>query len=167
MRAVLGLPLHRESGLSELTATLLILVVTLVAGLTFYAYLSGQAPSPQGAASTAASIVNSAGGNPATQFYASAQVSASVVSCINSDGVCTIQLTNTGSANTAATGCIFLGGGGGAGDLSPSSAQVTAGGTAQVTCTAASGQGNGSGTMVTGSIELSNGATVEWTGTWQ
>ena len=153
-------------GLSELTATLLLLVVTLVAGAVLYVFLTGQAPSTQSAASEAASVVNSAGGNPATQFYGSAQVSASVVSCIDSDGACTIRLTNTGSANTDATGCIFMGGGG-SGSLSPSPAQVTAGGTAQVTCTAASGHGNGAGTMVTGSIELSDGATVEWTGTWE
>jgi len=159
--------MHWRSGLSELTAALLILVVTLVAGLSLFVYLSGQTPSPQGAASTAASIVNSAGGNPATQFYASAQVSASIISCIDNDGTCMIQLSNTGTADTAATGCIFLGGGGGAGNLSPGTAQVTAGETTQVTCTAAGGHGSGPGTMVTGSIELSNGATVEWTGSWQ
>lgn len=156
------LPLHR--GLSELTATLLLVVVTLVAGLVLYVYLSGQTPSTPSAASEAASVVNSVGGNPATQFYASPLVSASVISCIDSDGACTIQLTNTGSSSPDATGCIL---GGTSGNLSPSPAQVTAGGTTQVTCTAASGHGDGVGTMVTGTIELSDGAPVEWTGTWQ
>jgi len=159
--------MNRRPGLSELTATLLIVVVTLVAGLALYVYLSGQTPSPQSAASEAASVISSVGGNPATQFYASAQVSASVVGCDNDDGSCTIQLTNTGSANTDAIGCFFMGTAGGAGTISPSPAPVVAGGTVQVTCAAAGARGTGAGTMVTGSIELSNGATVEWTGTWQ
>jgi len=142
----------------------LLIVVTLVAGATLYFYLSGQTPSTQSVASEAASVVNSAGGSPATSFYASAEVSASVVSCVDSDGTCTIQLTNTGSANTEATGCVLSGG---SGVLSPSPAQVTAGGITQVTCTATGGQGDGAGKSVVGSIELGNGATVPWTGTWQ
>lgn len=160
------MPLTRSLGLSELTATILLLVVTLVAGMALYFYLSGQTPNTQSAASEAASVVNSVGGNPATSFYASAEVSASVISCVQGDGTCTIQLTNTGSANTQAMGCIFSGGGG-LGNLSPSPSQVTAGGNVQVTCTTTSGHGNGAGTTVTGSIELSDGATVPWIGTWQ
>jgi len=166
MRVAPCLALSKGSGLSELTATLLLVVVTLVAGSILYFYLSGQTPNTQSAASEAASVVNSAGGNPATSFYASAEVSANVISCVDSDGTCTIQLTNIGSANTEATGCIFSGGGG-SGNLSPSPAQVIAGGTVQVTCTATGNHGNGVGITVTGSIELSNGASVPWTGTWQ
>ncbi len=170
-RHPLNKPETRRGGrtaLSALMATVILVAITLVAGVALYEYLiSGQAPSTQSAARAAASVVNSAGGNPQGSFYATAQVSASGVSCSNGSGVCTIQLTNTGSANTQANGCIFSGNGGGAGNLSPNLAELTAGSSTEVTCTGPSGHGNGSGTQVTGSILLSNGASVAWTGTWQ
>jgi hypothetical protein len=93
-----------------------------------------------------------------------AEVSATSVSCIDSDGVCTIQLTNTGSANTNADGCTISGS---EGILSPSPVLIQAGSSAQVTCATGSGQGRGAGNAVSGSIPLTNGASVEWVGTWQ
>ncbi len=149
-------------------ATVILVAITLIAGVALYVYLiSGQAPSTQNAASAAASVVNSAGGNPQGSFYATAQVSASGVNCSDGTGVCTIQLTNTGSANTQANGCYLSGSGGGTGTLSPNPAEVPAGGAAQVTCTSPAGHGSGPGSQSTGSILLGNGATVAWSGTWQ
>ncbi len=159
---------RERPALSALMATVVLVAITLVAGVALYVYLiSGQAPSTQNAASAAASVVNSAGGNPQSSFHATAQVSAGGISCSDGNGVCTIQLTNTGSANTLANGCYLSGSGGGMGTLSPNPAEVPAGGSTQVTCTSPAGHGSGPGSRVTGSILLSNGATVAWTGDWQ
>jgi hypothetical protein len=136
----------------------------VILGAALYVvYFSGQGATVQSAASQAYSVVNSAGGNPANSFYATAQVSATVVACDHADGKCTIQLTNTGSANTQANGCFISGG---EGTISPSQALVQAGSSTQVTCTTAGGQGS-LGNQVTGLILLSNGASVSWIGTWQ
>ncbi len=156
----------RRHGLSELTAALLICAITLVVGAALYGlYFSGQNATSQNAASQAASFVNSAGGNPANSFYATAQVSAAQVSCTSRTGACSILLTNSGSANTNANGCYF--GGFGQGALSPNPATVPAGGSVEVVCTTSNGVGGASGAAATGSISLSNGALVEWVGTWQ
>ena len=157
--------LEKRPGLSELTAVIVLCAITLIAGILLYELVfSGQGAATQNAASEAQSVVNSAGGNPANQYYTSAQVSASVTSCDSSTGVCTIQLTNTGSANTEAIGCTFSGSG--AGTLSPNPSELAEGTTSQVTCATSSGQGSASGGQVTGMILLSNGASVDWIGNW-
>lgn len=165
---VLHVPLGNEvrrPGLSELLAVVVLLAVTLTVGVLLYIYLN-QPANVGSAASEAASVVNSAGGNPATEFYANAEVSASGVSCSVATGTCAIELTDTGSANAQANGCLFSGGGG-TGLLSPNPATLTAGGSVQVTCTIQSAAGRSSGSQVAGSIILSNGATVPWVGNWQ
>jgi len=157
--------MDRRTGLSEMTAVVLLCVITLIAGIALYEILfSSQGATTQNAASQAESVVNSAGGNPANQYYSSAQVSASVLSCSSSTGVCTIQLTNTGSASAEAVDCTFSGSG--AGTLSPNPSELTAGTSSQVTCAMSGGQGGSSGSQVTGMVILSNGASVDWIGTW-
>jgi hypothetical protein len=146
-------------------AVVALLAVTLVVGALLYAYFN-QPASVGNAASEAASVVNSAGGNPATSFYANAEVSATGVSCIVATGACSIDLTNAGSADTQASGCLFSGGGG-SDLLSPNPATVPAGGSVQVTCTIQSASVRVVGNQVAGSILLSNGATISWAGTWQ
>ncbi|HXW95884.1 MAG TPA: archaellin/type IV pilin N-terminal domain-containing protein [Nitrososphaerales archaeon] len=157
-----------RAGLSDYTATVLLIVITLVAGATLYAYFTqGPSPSVQSAASAAESVVNSIGSNQIGNFENEARVSANVVSCDNADGACVIELTNSGTMNTDVEGCSFSSAGASQGSLSPTGVEVPSGGSTQVTCTEPSSQGTGSGAQVAGSILLSNGATVPWSGTWQ
>ncbi len=157
--------MNRKGGLSKLSAAVILVAVALVAGVLLYeVYFTGQGTTTAQAASQAESAVNSAGGNPAGSFYATAQVSASVMSCTSASGTCTIQLANTGEANTQANGCSFSGKG--SGTITPNPAEVQAGASVQIQCTESSGQGGVSGSTVTGSVYLSDGASVEWVGTW-
>lgn len=97
-----------------------------------------------------------------------ASVSVTSVTCSNADGVCTLQLTNTGSVQINAVGCYFLASGANkAGVLSPNPAVIQAGTFSPVTCSSSGSMGGRSGSSVAGSITLSNGESAVWSGTWQ
>jgi hypothetical protein len=102
-------------------------------------------------------------------FTSTAEVSSSVVTCSPLvPAYCIVDLVNTGSASTSVTGCsLTVGGNSVAGTVSPTNPVVPAGGSVEVTCTLPSGESGGpSGSIVTGMIELSNGASVPFAGTW-
>src|SRR5215471_2528718 len=154
-------PNRGRTGLSELMAVVLLMVITLVAGFFLYQYYFSQAPNTQQIATSAESFVNSVVNSQGNNFEATAQVSASLISCSNSNGVCVIDLTNTGTANTLANACVFSGPMGGQGSLSPPSSEVVAGSSTRVNCATQSSQGSGMGAPVSGSVLLSNGASVQ------
>jgi flagellin-like protein len=156
--------LAKKRGLSELTATIILIVIAVIVGAVVYElYISSQHSTAQSAASQAYSVVNSAGGNPASSFYANAEVSVTVIACDQANGKCTLQLTNTGNADAQANGCTISGA---QGTISPNPALIQAGSSAQVTCAGSVGQGS-PGSQVSGLVLLSNGFSASWTGTWQ
>lgn len=157
--------LRARRGLSELTGAVILIAITLVAGVALYGlYFSGPGTTG-GAASTLQGVVNPAVNNQqANSYYSAPRVTVAQVSCVSSDGACTIQLMNTGSSDATAYGCSI---GGGTGALSPDPATITAGASATVTCSTQSGAGGGPGSMVSGQVLLTDGTTLPWSGSWQ
>jgi hypothetical protein len=94
----------------------------------------------------------------------SAQVGVTSVDCSSASGDCVVGLSNTGDAAAQADGCSISGG---AGVLSPDPASLPPGGSAQVTCSGVDMFGGSPGSAVTGSVTLSNGAKVTFSGTWR
>jgi hypothetical protein len=157
---------HLRPGLSALVGTVILLAITLVIGVALWAYFAGQPASAGSAATSAAKAVGSAVNQQQSGLYATPRVSVIGVSCSDMAGTCSLQLSNTGNANTEAIGCSYSGSEGGPGTLSPNPAEILAGGSAQVTCMTGSGSGSGSGSPVSGIVELSDGTTAPWSGSW-
>ncbi len=157
-------------GLSELTAVVILLAITVMIGAALYGfYFSSQGSASQNAASDAYSVVNSAVATDQGGYYSSPEVSATVDSCTSSGGslVCTLSLTNTGSGNAevlANTCTISVGGVPTTGANSATS--LTAGSSGVAFTCAVTGTEPLIGSSATGSIPLSDGSTVTWSGTW-
>ncbi|MDA4117048.1 MAG: hypothetical protein OK455_01740 [Thaumarchaeota archaeon] len=95
---------------------------------------------------------------------ATAQVTASVVACDANKGACIIRLVNAGGTAAAATGCTLNGL---PGVFVAASGGVPPGGSVNVSCApSAGGAVPIPGFHVEGFIQLGDGSSVHYTGTW-
>ena len=95
---------------------------------------------------------------------ATAQVAVSILACNAGSGVCIVTLVNTGGTAVGATSCTLNGL---PGVFAPAGAQVPPGGKVNVSCSPAAGGAIPiPGFHVEGFIQLSNGASVHYTGNW-
>jgi hypothetical protein len=103
-------------------------------------------------------------------FPSSAIVSVNSVSCNSSTLVCNVILVNTGTAETSVLGCnLIYGGTSFAGSVRGDGARsVPAPGQAVAICdvSGASSLRPPAGSSLTGSLTMSNGATIPFTGVW-
>jgi hypothetical protein len=95
---------------------------------------------------------------------ATAQIAASVVTCNADKGACVITLVNTGGTAVGASGCTLNGL---PGVFVPAPGDVPPGGSVNVSCAPSTGGAIPiPGFHVEGSIQLSDGSSVHYTGTW-
>ena len=146
--------LHNRRAISPVLATVILIAITLIAAIAVAGFVFGLFGS----------------------FTSSATVSAQVTSCISTgttNQICIVNLTNTGSGNTAVNtglgGCsINVAGVATAGTPTGTTLVLTAGsGAHAITCTVTGGSQQASGAMATGSFSTSNAATIPFSGTWQ
>ncbi len=132
-----------RKAISPVLATVILIAITLIAAIAIAGFVFGLFGT----------------------FTATAQVSATAVSCAQTTKVCTLVLTNNGNSPVTAQSCSFSGSGGGAG-TSFTGGVVPAGSTLTgVVCTF---PGTATlGAQVAGGIGLSNGGQALFTGTWQ
>ena|ERR1017187_5094923 len=136
---------QKKKAISPVLATVILIAITLIAAIAVAGFVFGLFGS----------------------FTSSARVSASVTSCTHGTAllsVCNITLSNTGTSNATVNGCQFGGALAGVSAALPLS-PVTAGGTLAITCTG-TGAATVAGQSAVGSVSLSNGASVPFTGTF-
>jgi hypothetical protein len=129
---------------------------------------SSNAGTSQSSSSTAVTISQTQSTQRTTTYSqftnATAQVTASVVSCDANKGTCIIRLVNTGGTAVAATGCTLNGL---PGVFVAASGDVPPGGSVNVSCAPSAGGAIPiPGFHVEGFIQLSDGSSVHYTGTW-
>ncbi|QQG49312.1 MAG: type IV pilin N-terminal domain-containing protein [archaeon] len=134
-----------RKAISPVLATVILIAITLVAAVAIAGFVFGLFGS----------------------FTNTAQVSASNVSCDAASGRCTVGLLNTGTSNTSTTGsCSETYSGATQTSNNSTQAVVTAGaGAVSFTCSFAWVPGT-SGSQVTGSISLTNGGNVLFSGSF-
>jgi flagellin-like protein len=136
-----------RKAISPVLATVILIAITLIAAVAIAGFVFGLFGS----------------------FTSSAQVSAQVTSCTNNapNDVCVVLLTNTGTSNVVATGCSIQISGSAktATPTGTAATSVPASGNAVATCSVA-GAAQTVGSQAIGSISLSNGASVPFSGVW-
>jgi flagellin-like protein len=141
------IPTKNRKAISPVLATVILIAITLIAAVAIAGFVFGLFGS----------------------FTSSAQVSAQVISCSHNAGndTCYVQLTNTGTSNSAATGCsLRISGTATVGTLGATKSVPASGGN-PLRCSVALGAAQTSGSQVVGSFAMSNGASVPFTGVWQ
>jgi len=144
----------RRKAISPVLATVILIAITLIAAIAIAGFVFGLFGS----------------------FTSSAQVSASVSSC-HANGtteVCTLTLTNTGTSNVAETACTIQVSGAAAsgafvyGKIGAVLQTNIPAGTSQfgATCTVTTAVTPAIGSQAIGSLALSNGASVPYSGVW-
>jgi len=135
----------KRGGISPVLATVLLIAITLIASVAIAGFVFGLFGT----------------------FTSTAQVSAGTVTCSGTPEVCIIPLQNIGSGNTAVTGICNLAFAGGpyVGTAVMTSGNLGAGSSGVASCTAPGSAHAASGTEITGSISLGNGAYVLFAGT--
>jgi len=145
----LRIPTRTRKAISPVLATVILIAITLIAAIAVAGFVFGLFGT----------------------FTTTAQVSASVVSCVSKNGanvaVCTVSLTNTGSGNTAVNACyISVAGVNTAGTWAKTGGtDLKAGDNLAGTCTLTIA-GNSVGSQAIGSVSLTNGGSVEFSGVW-
>jgi archaeal type IV pilus assembly protein PilA len=136
---------QKKKAISPVLATVILIAITLIAAIAIAGFVFGLFGS----------------------FTNSAQVQASVVSCSSAVNViCNLHLINIGTANASATGTCSETYGGVTHAGTTAATVITAGaGAISLTCTPTVAVAGVSGTQVVGSVLLSNGASVTFTGT--
>jgi len=135
----------RSRAISPVLATVLLIAITLIASTAIAGFVFGLFGT----------------------FTSTAQVSAGTVICSGTPEVCIVPLQNIGSGNTAITGVCNLAFAGGpyVGTATMTSGSLQAGSSGTASCTAPGSSHAASGTEITGSISLGNGAYVLFAGT--
>ena len=137
-----------RKAISPVLATVILIAITLIAAIAIAGFVFGQFGT----------------------LTTTAQISASVASCANSNSTCQILLTNTGNAAGTANSCSYTGTGGGGGALTQYGAQglsVAAGKAIEIHCKAPSTLSPTIGAGVSGAVQLSNGGSALFSGVWQ
>jgi flagellin-like protein len=140
---------QKRKAISPVIATVILIAITLIAAIAIAGFVFGLFGS----------------------FTSTAQVLVSSVSCTAAaQPVCTLTLSNSGTANTAVVASTFTLTYGGVkyGGSCATAVIITAGAAAAVSCTAtASGTPSAvAGEQFTGSLGLSNGGVVSFSGTF-
>jgi len=137
----------KRKAISPVLATVILIAITLIAAIAVAGFVFGLFGT----------------------FTSSATVQAGAVACVQSTGICTLLLQNSGTSSASIQACSFSGAGGGAGAMTPAAGTlVPAGGKlAGVTCTIPLGMVVTAGEAVSGSVTLSNGGSALFAGTWQ
>jgi len=143
-----------RKAISPVLATVILIAITLIAAIAIAGFVFGLFGS----------------------FTSSAQVSAQVTSCTHAAGaapyamICTVTLTNTGTSNTRVTACsINVNGAAQAGTMSGAGPNVNAGTTLAgyiCTTTGTFAAEPSVGSQAVGSLAMSNGASVPFSGVW-
>jgi FlaG/FlaF family flagellin (archaellin) len=138
-----GAPFHC---IGQILATVILIAITLIAAIAVAGFVFGLFGT----------------------FTSSATVQGSVTTCTGTtNAVCTVVLSNTGSATAAVTGCeLSLGGANAVGAYATVSGSINAGKSGTFTCMVTGTGENTVGSTAIGSFTLSNGATVSFAGTW-
>lgn len=141
---------RKRKAISPVLATVILIAITLIAAIAVAGFVFGLFGT----------------------FTSSATVTAQVTSCTSgaATDVCIVNLSNTGSGNTAVSACsINIAGIAVTGAATPVNQKLTAGaGFVPVTCTVTTGAAvQTSGSMVTGTFSTTNGASVPFSSTWQ
>jgi len=136
---------HKRKAISPVLATVILIAITLIAAIAIAGFVFGLFGT----------------------FTKTATVVGSTVSCTDAHGVCTINLTNSGNANTnTATTCSeSYAGATYAGTTGAAQTIVAGGATVPVTCTPTAAVPLSAGEEVSGSIALTNGGSVLFSGT--
>jgi len=140
----------KRKAISPVLATVILIAITLIAAIAIAGFVFGLFGS----------------------FTKTAQVSASVTSCVWTAGtgeVCTLSMINSGTSNTNANACTMTYGGATYAGTVGGTTKLTAGTTVSTTCTASSSAPTsavdaGAGTAIVGAVSTSNGGQVPWTG---
>ncbi|MDA4123923.1 MAG: type IV pilin [Thaumarchaeota archaeon] len=135
----------QRKAISPVLATVILIAITLIAAIAIAGFVFGLFGS----------------------FTSSAQVSAQVVGCTAvANTVCTINLLNSGTSNANTVGSSIKYGGVTYTGNACGGVTATAGATTPATCTMTAAVVPTHGSAFTGSISLSNGASVPFTGTF-
>jgi len=138
------------------------LVVLLLAGAGG-AYLFLHSP-PTSSRSSDTGTSASTSSTSLVVAHTPANVTASFVACIANKGTCTITLVNSGGTAIGATGCTLNGL---PGVFTPGPGSVPPGGLVNVSCAPSTGGAIPiPGFHVEGFIQLSDGSSVHYTGSW-
>jgi len=143
-------------------ATLVVILLVGAGG----AYLLLHSPSTSSMSSgTGTSQSTSSTSLPIPQIQgAPAHVTVSYVACISNQGTCAISLANSGGT-VEATGCTLNGS---TGVFAPKPSSLPAGGLVNVSCAPSTGTALSiPGFHVEGSVQLSDGSSVQYTGSWK
>jgi len=136
---------HKRKAISPVLATVILIAITLIAAIAIAGFVFGLFGT----------------------FTKTATVVGSTVSCTDAAGVCQVTLTNTGNANTATGGtCTESYGGASYVGVVTHGGTVGAGAAGlTITCTPTGGAALNAGELVTGSVALTNGGSVLFSGT--
>ena len=131
---------HRRKGISPVLATVILIAITLIAAVAIGGFVFGLMGT----------------------FTSVAEVKAIAYNCTGTPEVCTVSLSNIGTANASVMGSCSLTMGGTIyqGVATVVSGSLTGGSTASVTCTGPAGSHASVGSTIEGSILISNGADV-------
>jgi len=145
---------HRQrKAISPVLATVILIAITLIAAIAIAGFVFGLFGS----------------------FTSSAQVTASAITCstnpANHTAFCELNVMNTGTSNAAVTGASIkiAGLSTTAGTYTPALPATVTGGAAAIHLwvhMAAAVQGGAAGSQVVGSLSMSNGASVPFSGVW-
>lgn len=159
-----------------LVAVLVVIILLVGAGSTYlflYSPSASTQSSDTGTSQSSSSTTITTVPVPQTQStqqttskvtVTTAQVTASVVTCNADSKACIIKLVNTGGAAVGATGCTLNGL---PGFFVPPPGEIPPGGAVNVSCSPSEGGAIPiPGFHVEGFIQLSDGSSVHYTGTW-
>lgn len=134
----------KRKAISPILATVILIAITLVAAVAMAGFVFGLFGT----------------------LSSGANVQVSVTSCTGSSGICVLALSNTGSAPATANSCTIYGAS--AGVTGTTSVGAGKSGVA-VTCTITTLPSGGfaAGTMMTGTVAMSNGIAIPFTGIWR
>jgi flagellin-like protein len=136
----------KRKAISPVLATVILIAITLIAAIAVAGFVFGLFGT----------------------FTSTARVSAAVTYCqwVSGTGTtCYLNLSNSGTSNTASTVCSMIYGGVTYPGVVAGAGTISAGKTTAANCLAASGPDPGAGVAITGSLSTSNGASVPFTST--
>jgi len=137
---------HKRKAISPVLATVILIAITLIAAIAIAGFVFGLFGT----------------------FTKTATVAGNTVSCTDPHGVCVVDLTNSGTGNTATSGTFSetYGGVTYAGTITAGGGTITAGGAyVAATCSPTAAVALNPGESVSGAIALTNGGSVLFSGT--
>ncbi|MGH9919163.1 MAG: hypothetical protein ACRD6W_09885, partial [Nitrososphaerales archaeon] len=139
-----------------LVAAAVVVLIVVVGG----AFLLLRSPSTSSGTSTSQSTNSS---SSISQIQGTPDVTVNNVACNSDQGTCVVSLVNSGGT-VEATGCTMNGS---PGVFAPKPSSIPSGGLVNVTCAPSSGKSASiPGFHVSGSVQLGDDSSVQFTGTW-